>query len=263
MSLSNAEPLPLPVLAQTLMHRTRAGVLSTSSVQHGGWPFGSLAPFAVTATGDVALVLSDLAEHTKNLRGDPRASLFVSEPVPTDGDPQAGARIALLGRVTKPEGEALADARARYVARFPEADGYLTKLDFHVYVMTVEHVRLVGGFGRVAWLSATSVHEEPAHDPLAEHAMGILTHMNDDHGEVLGLYVRAFRGRDAVSVPRMVSVDAWGFDVIDHGSGERFRFDFRERCLDPEAVRIEVVRMAKEARATLAMVGTGEGGIKA
>jgi putative heme iron utilization protein len=255
------DPQPLPVLARTLLHRTRTGVLSTASAQHEGWPFGSLAPYAVTQSGDLALVLSDLAEHTKNLRHDARASLFVNEAVPDEDDPQSGARIALLGRVAQPQGDALADARARYIARFPEADGYLSKLDFHVYVLTVEHVRLVGGFGRVAWLPVSSVREDMAHDPIAEHAMGILTHMNDDHADSIANYVRAFRGRTIVSEPRMVGIDAWGFDVVDSGTGERFRFDFRERCTDADAVRMEVVRMSKQARAMLANASS-EGGAR-
>jgi putative heme iron utilization protein len=254
----NSEPtVPLPVLARNLLHRVRTGVLSTLSAQHEGWPFGSLAPFAITKTGDLALVLSDLAEHTKNIRRDPRASLFVSDPPPAEGDPQAGARIALLGRVAEASGDALADARARYIARFGEADDYLAKLDFRVYVLTVEHVRLVGGFGRIAWLAASSVREDPRHDPLADAAERILAHMNDDHADVLTLYVRAFRRRDEPGRVRMITVDAWGFDTVDEASGERFRFDFAERCDEPDQVRREVVRMAKEARRVLGVASGG------
>ncbi|MEI8259225.1 MAG: DUF2470 domain-containing protein, partial [Deltaproteobacteria bacterium] len=219
------DPAPLTLMARTLFHRAEHGTLSTASALHAGWPFGSLAPFAVTRSGDVALALSDLAEHTKNLRADPRASLFVMD----DGDPrpdaaQATPRLTILGHVSRPEGDVLRDARARYVARFPEADEYLAKLDFRMYVLTALHVRLVAGFGRVAWLPASAVQEDLTRDPLVPHAAAILAHMNADHADALVLMVRSFHHRPDATAARMVSVDAWGFDV-DAGD-ERFRFDF-------------------------------------
>ena len=251
---STNDALPLPQIARALLHRVASGVLSTASAAHEGWPFGSLAPFALTPSGDAVLVLSDLAEHTKNVRTDPRASLFVTdaEPSASSGAAQASARIALLGRVSEPAGDALADARARYIARHPEADGYLTKLDFRVYVLAIEHVRLIGGFGRIAWLPASAVREVPESDPLLAHANDILAHMNDDHADVLALYVRAFRDRPAVERATMVGVDSWGFDVRDAANDELFRFDFTARCSEPDAVRREVVTLAKNARAKLA-----------
>ncbi len=241
-----AEPVPLTQVARTLFHRATHGVLSTMSAQHGGWPFGSLAPFAVTRSGDVALALSELAEHTRNLRVDARASLFVMDTADGPGASQASPRLTILGRVVQPDGDALRDARARYVARFPEADGYLSKLDFRMHVMVAEQVRLVAGFGRVAWLPASTVHEDPATDPLAQHAAGILGRINAAEAEDLAAMVRALRDRPAVTAASVVSIDAWGFDV-DAGD-ERFRFEFDARCAGPEAVRGEIERLAKAAR---------------
>ena len=40
----------IPVI--NLLNREKNGVLSTLSKKMGGWPFGSLTPFAMTAEGD-------------------------------------------------------------------------------------------------------------------------------------------------------------------------------------------------------------------
>ncbi|MBK6799798.1 MAG: pyridoxamine 5'-phosphate oxidase family protein [Acidobacteria bacterium] len=64
----------IPVI--NLLNREKNGVLSTLSKKMGGWPFGSLTPFAMTAEGDPMFLLSGLAEHTHNIMADPRVSLF-------------------------------------------------------------------------------------------------------------------------------------------------------------------------------------------
>src|SRR3546814_18995807 len=63
-------------------------------------------------------MLSDLAEHARNLKADPRASLLYA--AGPGGDALAEARVSVLGRMAPVEtlGEA-APGRARYLARNP------------------------------------------------------------------------------------------------------------------------------------------------
>lgn len=236
-------------VAVRLLHTARSGVLCTLSVAHGGWPFGSVTPYAVSRDGSLVLVLSDLAEHTQNLRADPRASLLVQDPEFVQR-PQAGARVTVLGRVSMLDGDAREDARARYIARFPEGDEFLRKLDFRVYSLSVEWVRVIAGFGRVGWLQGSALVTNAKCDPLAGETEEILSHMNNDGREVLALCCAAFRGRTGVRA-RATGVDSWGFDVIDDSSGERFRFDFPQRATSPDAVRALLATMAREARMRL------------
>ena len=63
---------------RTLLAATRTGALATVSVD-GGFPFGSLVAYAVDDVGRPLLCLSDLAEHSRNLAADSRASLMASE----------------------------------------------------------------------------------------------------------------------------------------------------------------------------------------
>jgi len=132
------------------LKRERFGVLATLAVRREGWPFASIAPYALTGEGEPLLLLSDLAEHTRNLKADPRASLLVQEA--TDGDPQAAARLTLLGAVEVVDD---ADAAQRYVSAHPEARGYL-EMDFRMYALRVSEARFIAGFGDMGWISGAA-----------------------------------------------------------------------------------------------------------
>jgi heme iron utilization protein len=133
-----------------LLARERNGVLATLSESHAGWPFASVVAFALTEGDQPLLLLSALAEHTRNLREDPRASLFVQDE--TAADPQAGARATLLGRV-EPVAEAeLASATDLYLTRHPQAARYLALPDFRFYVLRASEARLIAGFGDMGWV---------------------------------------------------------------------------------------------------------------
>jgi putative heme iron utilization protein len=140
--------------AWALLEAQPYGVLATLSARHAGWPFASLAPFALDARGEPLLVLSNLAEHTRNLRADARASLFVQ-----DGQGQAGARLTLLGEVAElGAADELEDGRRRYLERHPEAARYFDELaDFHLYVLHLKAARFIAGFGDMGWLEAADL----------------------------------------------------------------------------------------------------------
>ena len=63
---------------RTLLAATRTGTLATVAVDPAGFPFGSLVAYAVDDLGRPLLCLSDLAEHSRNLAADPRASLMAA-----------------------------------------------------------------------------------------------------------------------------------------------------------------------------------------
>src|SRR5919206_3702750 len=94
-----------------LFRAERQAVLSTLSARRQGWPFASLAPYALSRAGEPVLLLSSLAQHTKNLAADSRACLFIQDR--TARDPQAGARATVLGHVRHAVPHEGADVRAR------------------------------------------------------------------------------------------------------------------------------------------------------
>jgi hypothetical protein len=139
----------LPIRA--LLERERHGVLCTLSSKMEGWPFGSVTPYALTAANEPILLMSGLAEHTQNVLADARVSLFVQDSAAI-ANPQAGARVTLLGRAEPaPEADA-ADARARFLARFPESESLFQLGDFRLFKLRPERVRYIGGFGQMYWL---------------------------------------------------------------------------------------------------------------
>ena len=238
---------------RALVEKERHGVLSTAHSKHGGWPFGSVTPYALTADGDPILLLSDLAEHTHNLRADPRASLLVQDASGRDS-PQAAARVTLLGRASIPEGDEGEAAKTAYLARFPEAKGHFGAHAFFIHVLRVERVRWIAGFGTMGWLDRAgwappSAAGEGA-DPLAPHAQGICDHMNGDHAAAL-LELAAHAAGVKGSVARMTGIDARGIDVDvtpSKGRAKRVRIPFAEPISSPEAVRKTLIAMLAKAR---------------
>ena len=134
-----------------LLQTERNGLLATLSARRGGWPFASVAPYALTDACEPILLLSDLAEHTRNVRADPRASLLVLDRASSE-DPQAGSRVTLLGRVEQVTDAQMTTARARYLERHPQSAGYVEMTDFRFYVLRVTEARFIGGFGDMGWI---------------------------------------------------------------------------------------------------------------
>ena len=153
------DPSPAEVAARgarALLEAESVGVLSTISVRRAGTPYGSVTPYALAATGSPLLLLSRLAAHTQNLTADPRAGLYVGDRSAA-ADPQAGARISLLGRVVRVDAAEETDARTRYLARWPQAADYFALGDFSLWRFEIDEARLIAGFGDIRWLEGSAL----------------------------------------------------------------------------------------------------------
>ena len=205
-----------------------------------GTPYASLVLYATLPDSTPILLLSALAEHTKNLKADPRASLLVDG---TAGlpDPLTGARVTLVGRLEE-VGEAA--AQARYLARHPSAETYVGFGDFRFYALRAARTHLVAGFGRIHWIDASAMLDRPP-PALVESEAGIIEHLNDDHAAAIDLYATRLLGRSGAGW-RMTGIDAEGCDL--RREGEVARLDFSNRIEDAEAARRELVRLVKDAR---------------
>lgn len=138
-------------LARVLVAQVTSGTLSSLAVEPAGYPYGSAVTYALDGASPVFL-LSALAEHTRNLSVDSRASLLVVEP--GEADLLARGRVTLLGRCTALDGaEAREHARSVYLATHPGAARVAAFKDFSFYSLNVEAARFIGGFGRMSWLS--------------------------------------------------------------------------------------------------------------
>ena len=242
--------IPTPThaeLARTLVSRITTGTLCTLASEPEGYPYGSFVTVAFDASNPVFLV-STMAEHTRNLQGDPRASLLVAET--GSDDPLANGRVTLLGSCARVDGDG-GSARTAFLATHPNAAYYVDFGDFAFWRLSVESIRYIGGYGRMSWVEATDWHAaEP--DPLAEAAAGIISHMNDDHAEALPLYARAFSRATDVTEASMTGVDRYGFEmsVVTSEGPRPVRIAFPEPVTTSEQVRTVLVAMLRTARAT-------------
>lgn len=234
-------------LARTLAVTRQSGTLCTLSQICPGYPHGSLVTLAWQGARPI-LLMSDLAEHTKNLRADPRCSLMVSQ---SDGqDPLALGRLTAVGRakIVAQDDEA---ARQAYLSAHPQAKYYSDYSDFCFWEISVEQVRYIGGFGRMSWVQGQDwAHASP--DPLREQVAGICEHMNQDHHRALVDYCKAFSKAGQVEQVKMTHVDRYGFEMsVNTPEGWRpVRIAFEAPCETPDQVRAALVRMAKAARAS-------------
>jgi putative heme iron utilization protein len=101
-----------------------------------------------------------MAEHGRNLAADPRASLLVTGEVPAD-DPLDAGRVTLAGHAVRAEGAGADEARAAYLAAVPYAARYLDFADFALWVLRVERVRWVGGYGRMETVDPGAYRSAP------------------------------------------------------------------------------------------------------
>ncbi len=239
--------------ARTLVGRGGDGALSTVALEPAGFPYGSFVLYAVDEAAPVFLI-SEMAEHTRNLRADSRASLLVVEP--GEGEPLSRGRVTLVGRCALATGAQQASARAAILAAHPSTSFYADFTDFNLWRLGVDAVRYIGGFGRMSWIDAAAwTSAEP--DPLAPAAAGILSHMNDDHGAALLAYCHAFSRATDATKATMTGVDRYGFELSAlTGEGPRpVRVAFPTPLASADAVRKALVGLVKEARELIARRG--------
>lgn len=137
-----------------LIHNRPVAALATLQTADGA-PAVSMAPFAYSAGGDFVIHVSRLAQHTQNMEADPRVSLMITQAEGPDTMPQALTRLMIQGHAHRlEEGSAQhADARARYIARFPSSESMMEFGDFGLFGITPTEARFVGGFARAFGVS--------------------------------------------------------------------------------------------------------------
>jgi heme iron utilization protein len=210
-----------------------------------GAPYASLVLFTVDLDASPLLLLSDLAQHSRNIAFEPRVSLLLDG---TDDrpDPLTGPRLTLLGRALPTD-----DPRClgRFVSHHPASAVYAGFRDFRLYRVTVERGHLVAGFGRVEWINGGDFLFELDASALAAAEFEILRHMNEDHSDTIAHYACGLLGRTGTGW-RMTGIDPEGIDM--RRDGETARLDFAapvpSPVLTPEAAHAVLVQLSGAAR---------------
>ena len=230
--------------ARTIAAATNAATLATLTA--AGDPWASLVAYGLLA-GAPVLCVSNLAEHGRNLAGDPRASVSVVA-ASSDPDPLSGSRITLAGKVTRPAVAELDAAREAYLNAVPAARFYLDFSDFTLWLLQVERVRWVGGYGRMD--SATGEDYTAATpDPVAPAAARAIAHLNADHADALAAMARAFGGYPDTNAAACTGIDRYGLDLrVDTSRGVAYtRVGFPERLNSFDQLRSATAELARAA----------------
>lgn len=220
---------------QILRHH-RYGVLCTLSRKFNGHPFGSIAPYLVDHDGSLLILISTLAEHTRNIKYDCRVSLIVHDQ--NNLDIQSQGRVTVVGEARQVMDKSRLGVR--YLRHFPEAGYYFSMRDFSFYRIMPQTLRYIGSFGRIHWVAASS-YLVPCY-PLIEQEADVIAHMNSDHRDTMRRYCQRFHQCEALNV-EMLGIDCDGFDVL--ADGRHLRFDFEEAVLDAQQARRTLVKMAR------------------
>lgn len=224
--------------ARKLLRAARGGTLATSAE---GQPFASLVTPACAGDLSVLLLLSNLSEHTRHLRADPRCAVMVTGAA-RDANPQTAPRVSVTGLA-----EIAADAKlkAAWLTRHPYASLYADFGDFNLWRIQPRAALFVGGFARATRLRQSDLTPDPAAvAAVAAAEADIIGHCNADHPDALAAIARA-RGHTA-GAWRMVAADVDGCDLA---LGDTVtRISWRAPVADADGVRAELIRLARAAR---------------
>jgi heme iron utilization protein len=226
-------------LCRRLMRRQAHAALATSLPgEPGARPYVSLVAVACDLDASPLLLLSDLAQHSRNIAAEPRVSLLFDGDARSAADPLAEPRLSLQGEVVRLDDKWLL---ARFVARHPGAAAYAGFGDFHLYRVTIGRGHLVAGFGRISWIEPDELRFADNTRALAGAEDGILAHMNTDHADAVALYATRLLHRAGAGW-RMTGIDPEGIDL--RGDTDVARLGFADHGMAP-------VRDAKGAREAL------------
>lgn len=246
---SNAE------LSRTLIEP--GGVATLSTLTRSGHPYASIAPYSALPDGTPLICVSSLAEHTQNLRRDPRASVLVETSAAPGVDPLSLARVTAVGSFV-PVDPTDADIEA-HLAVHPFARHYVHFSDFSWWRLDIANLRYVGGFGAMGWATGDDYRAATA-DPVIAHAAPMIEHLDADHADACVSIVRHLAGVDAATSAPVSSIDRYGmsFDARREAEDGRIidialaRVAFPEPLTSPDQVRQASVDLVRRAGAEAA-----------
>ena len=224
--------------ARALLLKNQQGILSTNSVEMSGYPFGSVVPYCLDQTGNPIILISRIAQHTKNILADPKVSLITIE----QGldDIQTGGRLTWVSDVKTLQEDESDAAAARYYRYFPYAADYHKTHDFDFYRLELIRARYIGGFGKIHWISPENILLTNAFS--IDQERGMIDHMNNDHVEAMKKYCSTAGIEIGSEDPEMAGIDEEGFHLR---IGEKIlRFNFSEPAKTADEIRARLVEMA-------------------
>ena len=111
-------------LATKLYRTSNSGILSTISKSNKDYPFGSFVTFVSLLDRSAYLYLSDIAEHTKNIKLQSKACLTILGQKKNNHDQQNNSRLSVMGNLLKIKEDELENCQKKFFSLLPESKNY-------------------------------------------------------------------------------------------------------------------------------------------
>jgi heme oxygenase (biliverdin-IX-beta and delta-forming) len=199
-----------------------------------GRPYASLTLVASDLDGSPILLLSDLADHSRNIAAGPAVSLLLA-PAMGAAEPLGQPRLSLLAAA---ESDGTPRLKERFLDRHPQAKTYAGFGDFRCYRLRPAHGHLVAGFGRIGWIEGSRLLLEVANpDELAGELRDLVRALNVDSPDLVQALGGAAGG---AGLPwQLTGIDPEG---CDFRAGERTaRLDFPTLLSDLPSVAAQIL----------------------
>lgn len=233
-------------VARAFMKNRDCGVLSTQFSKEGhDFPFGTVAPFVMTEEGEIIILISNIAIHTKNILENPRVgfTVFDMEAI----NKQASPRVCLTGNAElvdeKNDPERYINVSEKYFTFFPSARNYFSAHGFYFYTIRPDHVHFIRTFGQIYTFDTEDFWPLPTPEWKGTENAAI-EHMNTDHQDALKKYALKYLEQETDEVS-LLSVDGEGFHLkVD----ERvYYLNFLGTAHDREGLRREFVALSRDS----------------
>jgi putative heme iron utilization protein len=220
---------------RSFLHKIDTGVLSTQMDFEGEiYPYGSICPYVMTPSGDIIILISEIARHTKNIHSNQNVSFTVYDQDADNKQQAARCSIMAKAKVIQEESEG-ALAKDLYTKFFPESKRYFEAHDFSFYKLSPVRVRYIQGFGKINWIEAKDFG--PVLPKWWDNKQGIIDHMNDDHKSALKKYQESLIGVEGEVELFDVSVEGFHLKI----DSKLFFIAFSKPCIEEQSVREEFI----------------------
>ncbi|MBU2895734.1 HugZ family protein [Vibrio hepatarius] len=178
--------------ARHYMRQSRQCVISTVSKKLADYPFGSVTPFISSYEGKPIVYISDIAQHTKNIKSNNKVSLTFFGNSELADDQNQNARVTIMGDIHQLERGASQPIQQRFLQQYPQYQDYPIDHGFHLWQIEPKMIRYIGGFAQAYWIDKKDwLLPEPEWNAQAEIAMA--EHMNKDHVDAMKILLTALK----------------------------------------------------------------------
>tara|TARA_B100000900_G_C20403693_1_gene643834 strand:- start:63 stop:851 length:789 start_codon:yes stop_codon:yes gene_type:complete len=203
------------------------------------------------------ILLSNLSEHTTNIKNNNLVSLMVCEEQKLYTlfpefknknfeyeDPMSRPRITLIGRLKITNDD---NHKKRFLMRHPAAELYANFSDMNFYKLNIIGAHLIGGFASVKWFNKDQLVLSKFLN-FKNFEEGVITHMNECHQNSIDLYIskliKPINSRSSKGW-KIVGIDPEGFDL--RKKHDLVRYFFKKEIQDAKRLRGIFVGLHKEA----------------